>query len=102
MATSVERALATMQAMKNGTVKNQVALKWAQAFWDVYGPGVDGNGDVIESPTSAQLAAFYVRELRKHHQRVMESSRVNSVANTVRDAEVATIAAEAATEIGDD
>lgn len=100
MATPVERAIATMEALKNRTVTNAVALKWVQAFWDVYGPGVDKNGNVIESPTAAELAAFYVRELRKHHRRVMESSRVKAVSQAARAAEIATIQAEADSELG--
>jgi len=102
MATGVERALQILQGLKNGAVTNPTALKWVDAFWTVYGPGTDGNGDPIENPTNEQKAAFYVRTLREHHQRVMEQSRVPGAGIAAQEAEAADVATETGAELGTD
>ena len=95
MATPAQRAANLIGALTDGTPTNAVVLKYAQAFWDVYGgePGVS-------SPTNAQLASFLINRVRQHFKDVLSAKRATAVADSARTTELSAVATEINTELG--
>ena len=107
MATAIERATAVMQALSDSTPSNPTMLKYVQAFWDHYGPGVypsghPNEGEPIDSPTNAELARFYIYQIRQHHKAILKANRIPAAADAARAAESATVDAEIGNELGTD
>ena len=110
--TNVNRARIILDLLKDGTVANEVpygsldlasapvADKYGTAFWNVYGPEVDGMGQPIQSPTNAQVAAFFLKQLGKHCKAVLEQSRVPGAAAAAAVTEKATVATETTADLG--
>lgn len=105
MATPVQRATAVIGALADvATPAPALISKYAQAVWDVYGPMLDPNStppnQPILNPTNPQLATFFIRHLREHLKAVLETKRLNTVAETARTAEKTAIETEVNTELG--
>jgi len=107
MATAIERAIAVLQALSDSTPSNPTMLKYVQAFWDHYGPDVypsghPNEGEPIESPTNAELARFYIYQIRQHHRAILKTNRIPVAAEAARVAENATVDSEVGNELGAD
>lgn len=111
--TPVVRARVIMDLVKDGVVLNErpygnvdlaaapVAIKYAQAFYDAYGPQLfEVDGVTPRDPTNAELARNYLKVLRKFHRDILRASRVGSAGDTARSVEAVIVETEADADLG--
>jgi len=111
----VVRARVIMDLVKDGVVGNEtpygdgsvdlaaapVAIKYAQAFYDAYGPQLfEVDGVTPRDPTNAELARNYLKVLRKFHRDILRASRVGSAGDTARSVEAVIVETEADADLG--
>ena len=111
---TLDRARIVLDLVRDGDVANEAAYanvdkigaasgnKWAEAFYDAYGPLIDEAGAplVFADLTAMQKGSFYLNQLRIFHQNVLLGVRLQSARETAADAERATVLAEVASELG--
>lgn len=109
----LNRARIILDLLKDGIVANEtpygslelasapIASKYADAFWLVYdGQNTFNPGTPVPTPTNAQKATFWLRQIGKHCKEVLKTARVPAVAATAATTEAAAVDAETTTDLG--